>query len=131
MKQTVVVSSNRQYFDKFLQKHYSKPSKSLVHDPQDILVEGDVVAYGLFPPDQRAERVKRGKKNIKYVLRDVITPFGLPLEQRTPRVTTPNPARPAGKFGKQRKTAGVRGYATVSQMHLKGVWAFSQTCSTE
>jgi ribosomal protein S17 len=83
MAKTAAVATNRQHFDRFLQKHYTKPSKTLVHDPQDVLVEGDVIEYGLFAPAERAERIKMGKgKRVKYVLRRVVTPFGSPLDER-------------------------------------------------
>jgi ribosomal protein S17 len=86
MAKTVAVSTNRQYFDRFLQKHYTKPSKTLVHDPNETLVEGDVIEYGLFPPAERRERIQKGKgKRVKYVVRGVVTPFGVPLDQRVPR----------------------------------------------
>jgi ribosomal protein S17 len=86
MAKTVAVSTNRQYFDRFLQKHYTKPSKTLVHDPNETLVEGDVIEYGLFPPAERRERIEKGKgKRVKYVVRGVVTPFGVPLDQRVPR----------------------------------------------
>ena len=86
MAKTVAVSTTRQHFDRFLQKHYTRPSKTLVHDPQETLVEGDVIEYGLFPPFERAERIKKGKgKGVKYVVREVVTPFGMPLDQRLSR----------------------------------------------
>jgi ribosomal protein S17 len=87
MAKTVAVATNRQRFDRFLQKHYTRPSKTLVHDPEEILVEGDVIEYGVFPPLERAERIKMGKgKRVKYVLVRVVTPFGTPLKQRRLRV---------------------------------------------
>jgi ribosomal protein S17 len=86
MAKTVAVSTNRQYFDRFLQKHYTKPFKTLVHDPNETLVEGDVIEYGLFPPVERRERIQKGKgKRVKYVVRGIVTPFGVPLDQRVPR----------------------------------------------
>ena len=86
MAKTVAVSTNRQYFDRSFQKHYTKASKALVHDPNETLVRGDVIEYGVFPPVERAERIKSGKgKRVKYVVRDVVTPFGIPLDKRVPR----------------------------------------------
>ena len=83
MSKTVAVSTNRQHFDLFLQKHYTKPVRTLVHDPDQTLVEGDVIEYGLFPPAERDERIKKGKgKRVKYVVKSVVTPFGIPLDQR-------------------------------------------------
>jgi ribosomal protein S17 len=84
MSKTVAVATTRQYFDRFLQTHYTKSSKVLVHDPQEMLIEGDVIEYGLFPPVERAHRMKMGKgKRVKYVVMRVVTPFGVPLEQRS------------------------------------------------
>jgi len=86
MSKTVAVSTNRQHFDRFLQKHYTKAAKALVHDPDQTLVEGDVVEYGLFPAQERAHRIRTGRgKKVKYVVRSVVTPFGVPLDQRVPR----------------------------------------------
>jgi len=95
MAKTVAVSTNRQYFDRFLQKHYTKPSKTLVHDPNETLIEGDIIEYGLFPPAERRERIQKGKgKRVKYVVRGVVTPFGVPLDQRVPRGgVTPQPLK--------------------------------------
>jgi len=88
MRKTVAVSTPRQYFDKFLQKHYTRPLKTLVHDPNKMLVEGDVISYGLFEPETRKERREKGKgKRVRYVVKGVITPFGLPLDQRVPEGT--------------------------------------------
>lgn len=93
MSKTVAVSTTRQYFDRFLQKHYTKPSKTLVHDPTEMLVEGDVIEYGLFPPAERAQRIKMGKgKRVKYMVLRVVTPFGVPLEQRGKRAVTSSAA---------------------------------------
>jgi ribosomal protein S17 len=95
MAKTVAVSTNRQYFDRFLQKHYTKPSKTLVHDPNETLIEGDIIEYGLFPPAERRERIQKGKgKRVKYVVRGVVTPFGVPLDQRIPRgAAAPQPLK--------------------------------------
>ena len=116
MKQTVAVRTNKQIFDKFLQKHYNKGMTRLVHDPDDVLVEGDVVAYSPFSATEWEERVRRGKNNVKHVLSHVITPFGRPLDQRIPKVTIQSTSRLASKKGsptKQHRAAGVRGYATM------------------
>jgi ribosomal protein S17 len=93
MSKTVAVATTRQYFDRYLQTHYTKPSKVLVHDPQDMLVEGDVIEYGLFPPMERAQRIKMGKgKRVKYTVMRVVTPFGVPPEQRGKGVVTSSAA---------------------------------------
>ena len=88
MAKNVAVSTNRQHFDRFLQKQYTKPFKPVVHDPAKTLVKGDVIEYGLFSPVEWAERILKGKwkvKRVKYVVRNVVTPFGTPLKQRAPK----------------------------------------------
>ena len=93
MSKTVAVATTRQYFDRRLQTHYTKPSKVLVHDPQEMLIEGDVIEYGLFPPVERAQRIKMGKgKRVKYMVMRVVTPFGVPLEQRSNGLVTSSAA---------------------------------------
>lgn len=102
MAKTVAVATTRQYFDRFLQKHYTRASKTLVHDPNEMLVEGDVIEYALFPPAERAQRIKMGKgKRVKYLVVRVVTPFGMPLEQRTTGTVTPV----GTALGEQRKAA--------------------------
>ena len=86
MVKTVRVTYNEQRFDKFLQKNYTKPARALVHDPEQTLVEGDVIEYGLFPPTEQQLRKDKGRgKCVKYVVRGVVTPFGTPLDQRVPK----------------------------------------------
>ncbi|EXJ90000.1 hypothetical protein A1O3_03068 [Capronia epimyces CBS 606.96] len=98
MRKTVRVSRTVQVWDKFLQKHWKKTAHDLVHDPQDILNEGDVITYGPFPPSMRAAREQRGQvggnKQVSHVLREVITPFGTPVEQRVSRIV----GSPAGRW---------------------------------
>ncbi len=85
MSKTVAVHSNRQYFDKFLQRHYTQPFKTLVHDPNEILVEGDTIEYSLFDIETRKERKQKGRgKRVRYVVREVVTPFGVGVEERVP-----------------------------------------------
>lgn len=101
MRKTVRVSRTVQVWDKFLRKHWKKTAHDLVHDPHDILNEGDVITYGPFPPSMRAAREQKqqgdnhgqiggansnNKKQVRYVLREVITPFGSPVETRASRV---------------------------------------------
>ena len=83
MSKTVQVTRVVQTFDKWLQKHYTRPSRSLVHDPHSILVEGDVIRYGIFEPGERRARIdaKRGLK-VKYEVKQVVTPFAVPLARR-------------------------------------------------
>jgi RNA recognition motif-containing protein len=86
MLKTVAVTTNHRRLDKYTQTHHVQEETELVHDPQGILVEGDLIKYQHFPPDLYAERAMRGKKNVKFVLKEVVTPFGIPVEDRTPNL---------------------------------------------
>ena len=86
MLKTVAVTTKHRRLDKYTQTHHVEEETELVHDPQGILTEGDVIKYQHFPPDLYAERSARGKTKVRFVLREVVTPFGTPVEERTPRV---------------------------------------------
>ncbi|KAL2441855.1 hypothetical protein ABEF95_016732 [Exophiala dermatitidis] len=105
MRKTVRVTRTIQVYDKFLRKYWKKTAHDLVHDPQDILNEGDVITYGPFPADMRAEREQKGKlggnRQVKFVLKDIITPFGVPVEARTPRQVGSPEGRWIGTPGQQ------------------------------
>ncbi|KAK5446434.1 hypothetical protein LTS15_009773 [Exophiala xenobiotica] len=107
MRKTVRVSRTVQVWDKYLRKNYKREACDLVHDPKDILNEGDVITYGPFPPSLLEVREQRGqvggKSRVKYVLRDVLTPFGTPVEQRTSRVVGSPEGRWAGGPGQVQK----------------------------
>ncbi|KIX00946.1 uncharacterized protein Z518_10012 [Rhinocladiella mackenziei CBS 650.93] len=109
MRKTVRVSRTIQIWDKYLQKYYKKEAHHLVHDPNDILNEGDVITYGPFPPSIRRDREKKGriggKKLVKYMVREVITPFGQQVEQRTRRVVGSQDGRWKGGPGEVKKIA--------------------------
>jgi hypothetical protein len=102
MNRTVHVSTNILVHHELFRKDFLKPHNVLVHDPNNLLVEGDVVSYGLFPPGLRAKRDRRGTvvqrrkrprdknmmmkvKGVEFMVREIITPFGVPLEKRRPR----------------------------------------------
>lgn len=124
MQRTVRVTRTEQVWHAHFQKHYKRPFHELVHDPLNILLEGDVVTYGAFPPSVAAKRAaaaaaaaarrttrpgghaKDGKKKqdgVKFVLREVITPFGVPVEMRTPRVVGSPEGRWKGTPGEVKK----------------------------
>lgn len=86
MLKTVAVTTNHRKLDKYTKTHHGEEETELVHDPQCILVEGDVIKYQHFPPDLYAERAARGKTKVKFILKEVVTPFGIPIEERTPYV---------------------------------------------
>lgn len=79
---TVSVTTNRRYLDEATKTHHISEESVLVHDPQNILVEGDVIKYQHFPPDLYEARAARGKKGVRFVLKEVVTPFGVPVEER-------------------------------------------------
>ncbi|KAI1608447.1 hypothetical protein EDD36DRAFT_469333 [Exophiala viscosa] len=107
MRKTVHVSRTVQVWDAYLQKHYKRSTHDLVHDPQDILNEGDVITYGPFPPSLREPREQKGqlggKNRVRFILRDVITPFGTPVDQRSPRVVGSPEGRWVGGPGQVQK----------------------------
>jgi hypothetical protein len=83
MTKTVAVTTNHRRLDKYTQTHHVQEETKLVHDPKGILVEGDVIKYQHFPPNHYADRITRGKGKVKFVLREVVTAFGIPVEERT------------------------------------------------
>lgn len=126
MAQTVQITRNAQTFDKFLQKHYTRPLRLKAHDPHPAgyLREGDIVEYGAYTQAEKdtklakdRERVEReterlsaqdssgkavrkfqrtestrakmkGKKvrGVQFVVRRVVTPFGMGLDERMERL---------------------------------------------
>ncbi|KEF53707.1 uncharacterized protein A1O9_10108 [Exophiala aquamarina CBS 119918] len=88
MRKTVRVSRNVQVWDAHLQKHYTRASHALVHDPDELLVEGDVVSYVAgFPPSIVKDRLEKGravdvKGKVNSTVVDVLTPFGRTMADR-------------------------------------------------
>lgn len=120
MRKTVRVSRTVQVWDSYLQKHYKRSTHDLVHDPHDILNEGDVITYGPFPPSLRIAREQKGqiggKKRVRFVLREVVTPFGTPVDQRSPRVVGSPEGRWVGGPGQvQKLVVRARGKAKQSK----------------
>lgn len=106
MLKTVAVTTKHRRLDKYTQTHHVEEETELVHDPQGILVEGDVIKYQHFPPDLYAERAARGKNKIRFVLKEVVTPFGTPVEERTPRVAVEQkPGKKTRREGSKNKLA--------------------------
>lgn len=125
MQKTVRVTRTVQVWHRHFQKHYKRPHHDLVHDPTNILAEGDVVTYGPFPAAERAERVAMGKMGrdhgVKYVLREVVTPFGTAVEQRTPRSVGGEPGRWKGTDGEVVKVVRrVRGQGKAKAKGMQG-----------
>lgn len=132
MASTVQITRHHQMFDKFLQKHYTRPLRLKAHDPNPahFLREGDVVEYGYYTHEEKEarrqkdqERIAReearlqesdksGKqlakfrrtealrrklkgeklRGVQFVVRRVVTPFGMGLEQRMERLGMTGPA---------------------------------------
>ena len=56
-------------------QHYNHYSQHLVHDPRSSLRAGDVVS--ICPGVRRS-------KHVKHIVRNIIAPFGEPIEARPP-----------------------------------------------
>ncbi|KIW11528.1 hypothetical protein PV08_10829 [Exophiala spinifera] len=156
MNKTVRVSRTIQVWDRHLRKYYKRKAHDMVHDPFNILNEGDVVEYGshaasivqapssvrdevhaaigAVPESTGSGSEGEGKapvnityapsgvsslaaagttggvtgtsigvaaptKNVKYVVHQVITPFGLPVHMRLPRTVGSPKGRWEGTAG--------------------------------
>lgn len=85
MRKTIRVTINTQTWNKKLQKHYSAQKHHLVHDPEELTIEGDVITIGPFTKEIHEQREKLGKiakGKIQYMVKEVVTPFGKTVEQR-------------------------------------------------
>jgi ribosomal protein S17 len=89
MTKTVRVTVRTQIWDKKLAKNYTKGVHYLVHDPESILVEGDVVEFTKFPPTLKSKREAVGKMTtgkektqVLHVLKNVVSPWGTSLKER-------------------------------------------------
>ncbi|KAH0845611.1 hypothetical protein AYO21_05537 [Fonsecaea monophora] len=122
MQKTVRVTRHIQVWHAHFQKHFTRPTHSLVHDPHNLLLEGDVVRFGAFPPSIRQQRDRRGQvvvkrhrprdrngmvkeQGVRYIVREVLSPFGVPVAQRQPRVVGSEKGRWAGTEGETKKLA--------------------------
>ncbi|KAK6365955.1 hypothetical protein LTS17_010922 [Exophiala oligosperma] len=109
MNKTVRVSRTVQVWDRHLQKYYKRKAHDMVHDPDNTLNEGDVVEYGGAETRRKPAPVVAGtqiegtgtgtRKNVKYVVHQVITPFGLPVDVRPPRTVGSPKGRWEGTAG--------------------------------
>ncbi|CCC09436.1 hypothetical protein SMACR_08309 [Sordaria macrospora] len=75
MDKTVKVRVGGQKFNRFLQKHFDDPKQYLVHDPNNSLRTGDVVA---IMPGFITSKSKR------HVVKHIIAPSDTPIEERLP-----------------------------------------------
>ncbi|KIW89173.1 uncharacterized protein Z519_10025 [Cladophialophora bantiana CBS 173.52] len=143
MQKTVRVTRQIQVWHAHFQKHYTRPTHSLVHDPHNLLLEGDVIRFGAFPPSMREERDRRGQvvvkrhrprdrngvvkeQGVRYIVREVISPFGVPLEQRQPRTVGSDKGRWLGTEGEMKKPA----LRQKGRRDGKGASASASTTST-
>lgn len=110
MLRTVAVTTTRRYLDAYTKTHHLKEETVLLHDHDGILAEGDVVKYQHLPPDLHEKRLAEGQTNVKHVLREVVTPFGIPVAERTPTLSTrPNPDKIVNKSRRRRELNPVAG----------------------
>ncbi|ETI25066.1 hypothetical protein G647_04436 [Cladophialophora carrionii CBS 160.54] len=123
MQKTVRATRHMLTFHAAYQKYYTRSTHVLVHDAHNLLREGDVIRYGPFPPAWRQRRDGRGQVVVKrhrprdrngvvkelgvrHVVREVVTPFGTPLAERTGRVVVGGaPGRWKGTEGEVKKIA--------------------------
>ncbi|CAK7272838.1 hypothetical protein SEPCBS57363_005348 [Sporothrix epigloea] len=75
MQKTVKVRVGGREWNPLVKKHFNKPQSFLVHDPNDSLRTGDVVAIS---PGWRMSRSKR------HVVKRIIAPAQIPVEERPP-----------------------------------------------
>ncbi|KAJ4303325.1 hypothetical protein N0V90_002218 [Kalmusia sp. IMI 367209] len=78
MSRAVKVRIAAQEWNKKFRKHFPSEQTYLVADPNDSLVEGDVV---------RIASGWRTSKNIRHVVTSIVAPFGEPVEKRPPILT--------------------------------------------
>jgi len=75
MQKTVKVLVGGQKWNADVRKHFKAPKKYLVHDPNDSLRTGDIVA---ITPGWRTSKHKR------HVVKRIIAPAQVPVEERNP-----------------------------------------------
>jgi len=75
MEKTAKVRVGGQKWNKIVHKWFADPKHYLVHDPNSSLRTGDVVAIRPGWPTSQHKR---------HVVKQIIAPFGVPIEQRPP-----------------------------------------------
>ncbi|KAK4086805.1 hypothetical protein Purlil1_8755 [Purpureocillium lilacinum] len=75
MQKTVKVRVGGQKWNKIVNKWFADPKHYLVHDPNSSLRTGDVVSIAPGWPTS---------KNKRHVIKQIIAPFGSPIDQRPP-----------------------------------------------
>jgi hypothetical protein len=139
MQKTVRATRRVLTFHAAYQKYYTRSTHVLVHDAHNLLREGDVIRYGAFPPSWRQQRDAKGQVVVKrhrprdrngvvkelgvrYLVREIVTPFGSPLRERTSRPVGGTPGRWKGTEGEVKKIAvRQKGRKDGSKKARKGV----------
>ncbi|KIW69330.1 hypothetical protein PV04_05212 [Phialophora macrospora] len=139
MQKTVRATRRVLTFHAAYQKYYTRSTHMLVHDEHNLLREGDVIRIGAFPPAWRQQRDAKGQVVVKrhrprdrngvvkelgvpYLVREIITPFGTPLHERTSGVVGGAPGRWKGTEGEVKKIAvRQKGRKDGSKKARKGV----------
>ncbi|ROT42695.1 nucleic acid-binding protein [Sodiomyces alkalinus F11] len=75
MQKTVRVRVGGQKYNPRIQKMFTTPKSYLVHDPNSSLHTGDVVSIVPGWPTSKHKR---------HVVKQIIAPFGVPMEERHP-----------------------------------------------
>ncbi|KAI2602975.1 nucleic acid-binding protein [Hypoxylon fragiforme] len=75
MDKTVKVKLGGLRWEEKVQKYFKQPRCELVHDPRNSLRQGDVVSI---------TSSWRVSKDVRYVVQDIIAPFGDPIDERPP-----------------------------------------------
>ncbi|KAJ6440864.1 WD repeat protein [Purpureocillium lavendulum] len=75
MQKTVKVRVGGQKWNKVVNKWFADPKHYLVHDPNSSLRTGDVVSIAPGWPTSKSKR---------HVIKQIIAPFGSPIDQRPP-----------------------------------------------
>ncbi|KAI9655048.1 MAG: hypothetical protein M1831_005008 [Alyxoria varia] len=77
MMKTVTVRLIKPEWNKHIRKYYYKPQNVLVNDPNNSLIEGDIVALAR----------ERHSRRVFHTVKSVIAPFSKPLDERPPILT--------------------------------------------
>ncbi|KAI0098381.1 nucleic acid-binding protein [Daldinia grandis] len=75
MDKTVKVKLGGLRWEPRVQKFFKAPRFRLVHDPANSVRQGDIVAI---------EPSWRVSQHVRHVVKDIIAPYGAPIEQRPP-----------------------------------------------
>lgn len=96
MQKTVKVQVGVQQWNSHIKKYFNRRRNHLVHDPNDSIRIGDIVAISAG---------SRVAKNVRHVVTKIIAPFGVPIEERPPIPTIEerNAAKEEKRRSKQKR----------------------------